>query len=65
MIDFFLHVIFAKYLPSPSTSPLIVVLSAVVTSIRWFSGIGVLFQKRIWKIVQGFIPLHDLSAKPS
>lgn len=33
--------------------------------VRWFSGIGVQFQKRIWKIVQGFFPLHDLTAKPS
>lgn len=36
-----------------------------MTSVRRFSGIGVQFQKRIWKIVQGFFPLHDLSAKPS
>lgn len=43
-----------------STSPLIAVLSAVVTSVRWFSGTEVQFQKSIWKIVQRVFPFTCL-----
>lgn len=58
IMDFFLNVIFARYLPSCQSSPLIVVLSAVMTSISWFSETGVRFQGRIWKIVQSFFSLY-------
>lgn len=47
------------------SSPLTVVLSAVVTSISRLSETGAHFQRRIWKIVQIFFPLCDLSAGPS
>lgn len=47
------------------SSPLAVVLSAVVTSISRLSETGAHFQRRIWKIVQIFFPLCDLSAGPS
>lgn len=64
---FFLKCLTCKIPSFPGqSSPLIVVLSAVVTSIiSWLSETGVHFQRRIWKIVIFFFLLCDLSAGSS